>query len=246
MNTVQKWKIGLLSALLPTLLLIVLISIAAVVINFVIHMGPNEIQRKAEHYAQLSEYTPKNATVFFGDSITELCRIDDIYGEYSVKSDVPLVNRGISAETTGQMLERIDESIISIKPRNLVMLMGVNDLNQGVTQEQITDNIRQMISIVKEKSPETNIVLQAVYPTDPNRDSVYEKFQLNGRHNDTIRELNEKLAAMAKEEKVQFVDVTELIADENGNLRKEYTFDGLHPNVSGYLAVRDAIIEKLV
>lgn len=51
---------------------------------------------------------------------------------------------------------------------------------------------------------------------------------------------------MAAEENVRFLDVTALLADENGNLRNDYTYDGLHPNVSGYLAVRDAIVAELV
>lgn len=246
MNTAQKWKIGLLSAMLPTIIAALLAAVIVIVYRFVAQMGPNEIERKAQQYAQLAKYAPKNATVFFGDSITELCRIDDIYGEYSEKTGVAVVNRGISAETTTSMLRRIEESVISIRPKNLVMLMGVNDLNHGAKKEEITENIRQMIRLVKEKTPETNIILQGVYPTDPNRASFYERMQLKGRDNAAIRELNEMLAGMAEEERIRFVNVTDALADENGNLRKDYTFDGLHPNVSGYLAVREFIIAELL
>lgn len=242
----QKWKYGLIGAALPTVIVIVLVSVAAVVVNFVSEMGPNDISRKTEHYAQLAEYAPENATVFFGDSITELCSVEDIYAEYSEKSGSPVINRGISAETTDHMLERVEESVIALKPRNVVMLMGVNDLSAGVSQEKITNNIRQMIQLIKEKSPETNIVLQAVYPTGGERESLYENYQLGGRDSATVKALNEKLAAMAAEEKVRFLDVTNILADENGNLRNDYTYDGLHPNVSGYLAVRDAIVSELV
>lgn len=126
------------------------------------------------------------------------------------------------------------------------MLMGVNDLSADVPHEQITDNIRQMIKLIQEKSPETNIVLQAVYPTAGERESLYENFQLGGRDSATVKSLNEKISAMAAEEGVRFLDVTDLLADENGNLRTDYTFDGLHPNVSGYLAVRQSIIDCLV
>ena len=144
------------------------------------------------------------------------------------------------------MLERVEDSVIALKPRNVVMLMGVNDLSAGVPQEQITDNIRAMIQLIKEKSPETNIVLQAVYPTSGKRESLYENYQLGGRDSATVKALNEKLAAMAAEENVRFLDVTALLSDEDGNLRNDYTYDGLHPNVSGYLAVRDAIVAELV
>ncbi len=209
-------------------------------------MGPAEIERKTEYYAQLANCTPKDATVFFGDSITELCKLDSLYGEYSESTGTPVINRGISAETTNNMLKRVNASIISIQPKNLVMLMGVNDLNQGVSQEQITKNIRQIILAVQENSPQTNIVLQAVYPTNAERDSVYERFQLNGRDNETIRPLNEKLKRMAQEQDITFLDVTNLLTDKNGNLRQDYTFDGLHPNMNGYLAVKEEIIKALV
>ena len=75
------------------------------------------------------------------------------------------------------MLKRVEDSVIVMQPRNLVMLMGVNDLSQGVPQDQILYNIRSIIKLVQEKSPETNIVLQAVYPTGAERDSLYENFQ---------------------------------------------------------------------
>ncbi len=245
MHKKEKWKIGLLSAVLPTVTTVLLAAVIGFVYKEVAVMGSNQIRQKAESYMGLSENAPKNATVFFGDSITELCPLEDIYADYTAQTGVPVCNRGISAECTASMLERAESTVIPLQPRNLVMLMGVNDLNQGVPQEEITENIRQIILKVKAQSPQTHIVLQAVYPTDPERESLYERFQLKGRENAVIRSLNQKLAVMAKEENVTFLDVTPLLADGNGNLRKDFTFDGLHPNSQGYLAVRQSILDCL-
>lgn len=245
MEKKKKWKIGLLAALPPTLLASALFAIIVIVYRAVADMGDKRIRQKAQNYAALSDTATKHATVFFGDSITELCPLADIYASYIVRTGVQVCNRGISAECTASMLERLEDTVLSLQPRNLVMLMGVNDLNQGVSQEQITANIRQIIRLTKEKSPDTNIVLQAVYPVDPDRESLYEHFQLRGRENEKIRSLNEKLAALAVEETVSFVDVTDILADENGNLKKQYTYDGLHPNTQGYLAVSNQIIGYL-
>lgn len=246
MDTVQKWKVGLLSALLPTIIMILLLAIIIFVYQQIAVMGNTERVRKADHYAQLAEITPKNATVFFGDSITELCVSEDIYAEYTANTGVPVINRGISAECTDEMLKRIETNIVPLSPRNLVMLMGTNDLSYGRDEEEILSNIRQMLKIMKEKCPKTNIVLQGIYPTDPERDSLYQRFQLRGRENARICEFNKKLAELATEEGAVFLDVTPLLADENGNLKKEYTYDGLHPNVQGYMAVRDEIIKALI
>lgn len=246
MDTAQKWKIGLLSALLPTIIVILLLAIIIFVYQQIGVMGNTERVRKADHYAQLAEITPKNATVFFGDSITELCVSEDIYAEYTANTGVPVVNRGISAECTDEMLKRIETNIVPLSPKNLVMLMGTNDLSYGRDEEEIISNIRQMLKIMKEKCPKTNVVLQGIYPTDPERDSLYQRFQLRGRENTRICAFNQKLAALAAEEGAVFLDVTPLLADENGNLKKEYTYDGLHPNIQGYMAVRDEIIKTLV
>lgn len=246
MSKKSKWKIGLISAAAPTIISIALIAVIVTVYKEVSVMGNSQMQQKAENYEVLSKAAPKNATVFFGDSITELCSVEDIYSEYTQSTGVPVCNRGISSECTGGMLERIEESVIAIQPRNLVMLMGVNDLNQGVAKEQIINNVRQMITLVKKKSPQTNIILQAVYPTDQERKSLYERFQLNGRDNATIKVLNKMYLDLAIDEGITFVDVTDILADDSGNLRKEFTFDGLHPNAKGYIAVRDKIISALV
>ena len=70
MTVSEKLKIGILSALVPTVIAILLIAVIAAAVNFISEMGLGDIARKTEHYSQLAEYAPENATVFFGDSIT--------------------------------------------------------------------------------------------------------------------------------------------------------------------------------
>ena len=94
MTVSEKLKIGILSALVPTVIAILLIAVIAAAVNFISEMGLGDIARKTEHYSQLAEYAPENATVFFGDSITELCSVEDIYAEYSKSSGSPVINRG--------------------------------------------------------------------------------------------------------------------------------------------------------
>lgn len=103
-----------------------------------------------------------------------------------------------------------------------------------------------MITLTKQQSPKTHIILQAVYPINKtDRESLFDKFQLRDRDNHTIDELNEMLESAAKEEKITFLNVNSYLMDKNKELKKEYTFDGLHPNMQGYLAIRDAILKVL-
>ena len=235
--------VGMICVFVPILITIFLILF---VFNQVGKMGENEILHKTQNYEQLSQDSLKETTVFFGDSITELCPIEDLYATYTRKTGVPIINRGISAETTDSMLKRIEKTVLVMKPKNLVMLMGINDIAAKVDNQQIVNNIKQMITLTKQQSPKTHIILQAVYPINKtDRESLFDKFQLRDRDNQTIDELNEMLESLAKEEKITFLNVNSYLMDKNKELKKEYTFDGLHPNMQGYLAIRDAILNVL-
>ena len=235
--------VGMICAFVPILITIFLILF---VFNQVGKMGENEILHKTQNYEQLSQDSLKETAVFFGDSITELCPVEDLYAAYTRKTGVPIINRGISAETTDSMLKRIEKTVLVMKPKNLVMLMGINDIAAKVDNQQIVNNIKQMITLTKQQSPKTHIILQAVYPINKtDRESLFDKFQLRDRDNHTIDELNEMLESLAKEEKITFLNVNSYLMDKNKELKKEYTFDGLHPNMQGYLAIRDAILNVL-
>ncbi|MFR7590164.1 MAG: GDSL-type esterase/lipase family protein [Longibaculum sp.] len=235
--------VGMICASVPILITIFLILF---VFNQVGKMGENEILHKTQNYEQLSQDSLKETTVFFGDSITELCPVEDLYATYTRKTGVPIINRGISAETTDSMLKRIEKTVLVMKPKNLVMLMGINDIAAKVDNQQIVNNIKQMITLTKQQSPKTHIILQAVYPINKtDRESLFDKFQLRDRDNQTIDELNEMLESLAKEEKITFLNVNSYLIDKNKELKKEYTFDGLHPNMQGYLAIRDVILKVL-
>ncbi|WP_270524776.1 GDSL-type esterase/lipase family protein [Longibaculum muris] len=235
--------VGMICAFVPILITIFLILF---VFNQVGKMGENEILHKTQNYEQLSQDSLKETTVFFGDSITELCPVEDLYATYTRKTGVPIINRGISAETTDSMLKRIEKTVLVMEPKNLVMLMGINDIAAKVDNQQIVNNIKQMITLTKQQSPKTHIILQAVYPINKtDRESLFDKFQLRDRNNQTIDELNKMLESLAKEEKITFLNVNSYLMDKNKELKKEYTFDGLHPNMQGYLAIRDAILNVL-
>lgn len=166
--------VGMICVFVPILITIFLILF---VFNQVGKMGENEILHKTQNYEQLSQDSLKETTVFFGDSITELCPVEDLYATYTRKTGVPIINRGISAETTDSMLKRIEKTVLVMKPKNLVMLMGINDIAAKVDNQQIVNNIKQMITLTKQQSPKTHIILQAVYPINKtDRESLFDKF----------------------------------------------------------------------
>lgn len=243
MNKKKTWIVGIVCMLIP---IILTVGIAIFLFQGIATMGENEIRHKTVNYEEISKTSMKQTTVFFGDSITELCPVEDLYAMYTKQTGNPVINRGISAETTATMLKRIEKTVLVMEPKNLVMLMGINDIAQKVDNQQIINNIHQMITLTKQKSPHTHMILQAVYPVNKSeRGSLYDKFQLRDRDNETIHSLNQMLEELAVKENITFINVNSYLVNENGELRNEFTFDGLHPNMQGYLAIRDAIMKTL-
>lgn len=238
------WIIGIVSFIVPIIVFTFLVNF---VMKQVTMMGTEQRETKTKNYTELTTIAPKQATVFFGDSITELCPLEEIYAKYTQETGVPVINRGISGETTTTMVERFEDNVLGLQPRNLVLLMGVNDLSNNTSLEDIIINIQKMIQLTKTKSPETNIILQAVYPINKtDRKELYEDIQIGNRDNETILQLNQMLETLANKEEITFVNVTSYLANQQGELKQTYSYDGLHPNIAGYMAIRDKIINALV
>lgn len=242
----MKKKIVITVIITVLILIVVFVGFSKFLMDQVSLMGDNQRLSKEENYTELSKDSVENSTIFFGDSITEYCPLNEVYADYINQTGSIFINRGISGETTRSMLDRIESNVISLKPNNLVMLMGINDLGEGVQEEQILDNVSTMIDLVKAQSPQTNIILEAVYPINTSdRAFVYENVQIGNRTNEMIQSLNKQLETLAKQKEVQFLNVNELLEDENGELKKEYTTDGLHLTIEGYLAIKEKIVECL-
>lgn len=183
----------------------------------------------------------KGQTVLAGDSITELWNITDLFASYSKKTSLAVYNRGISGDTSDRLLERIRENVTVIEPKNIVLLIGTNDLGVGCDTNFTALNVRKILDIIKEDCPDAKVILQAVYPVN----SSIDKCMVGARKNSDIKIVNQKLKALAKEKNVIFADFTELLSDEKGKFKKEYTYDGLHPNARGFAVITDELLKIL-
>lgn len=159
----------------------------------------------------------EGSIVFLGDSITDFLNFDEFLPSYHI------VNRGIAGDTASGVLRRLGE-VISLRPRKLFLLIGTNDIGNDLRTPPIARNIREIVSRVQAKSPETGIYLQAVFPTR----------HFPSRPNAAIQELNAEIKAIAEEMHCTFVDLYPLLLDDvDGQLAEEYTVDGLHLSSSG-------------
>lgn len=172
--------------------------------------------------------------VFMGDSITDAWD-EPRYGEFFQPQT--FVNRGISGQTTQQMLIRFRPDVIALKPQVVVILAGTNDLagNTGpTTLEAIQDNLASMVELARVHK--IRVVLASLLPV-----SDYEKTadgrQINqtiGRPPEKIKALNEWMKNYAADNKLTFLDYYSAMIDAKGFLLDELSDDGLHPNEKGY------------
>ncbi|MEQ8791669.1 MAG: GDSL-type esterase/lipase family protein [Pirellulaceae bacterium] len=163
----------------------------------------------------------QNAVVFLGDSITQGwgATMDGSFDRLKV------ANRGISGDTTRGMLIRLEEDVLSLNPRAVVLLMGTNDLEEQAEPETIAANLKLIIAALKEHSTEMPIILCKVFPSSETKRRPTEK----------IKQINELYAAAVKgDPQVVVLETWALFADENGDAKKEEFPDLLHPNKAGY------------
>jgi lysophospholipase L1-like esterase len=194
-------------------------------------------QRILQDWANLSRYRPENAAVgapatgeqrvvFMGDSITD--GWGHRPGEFFPGR--PYINRGISGQTTPQMLVRFRPDVIALKPKAVVILAGTNDVagNTGPeTLEDIEGNLESMSQLAQANG--IRVVLASVMPV-----CDYIKPQTERRPPDKIVALNAWIKEYCARSGFVYLDYYSAMLDGNKMLKQELTFDGLHPNAAGY------------
>ncbi|HYW72179.1 MAG TPA: SGNH/GDSL hydrolase family protein [Pyrinomonadaceae bacterium] len=175
----------------------------------------------------------ESRVVFMGDSITDSWQNPRFGGFFPGK---PYVDRGISGQTTPQMLVRFRPDVIALHPRAVVILAGTNDLagNTGpMTLEEIEGNLVSMAELAKANS--IRVVFASLLPV-----SDYEMregkpiVQTVRRSPEKIKALNAWMKEFAANNKLTYLDYYSAMVDEKGFLRAELSEDGLHPNARGY------------
>ena len=186
------------------------------------------------HYRLRTAYfsvspSPKHSVVFLGDSITYGGDWSDLFPNSSA------VNRGIGGDSTKGLLRRLDQ-VVALKPAQIFLMIGTNDLCYNRSIPKITANYQAILERFRDELPETAVYVQSVLPFN---DTLFPENGL--RNNDEISELNEEIKKLAQQYHYPFIDLTSAFIDEDGRLQKEYTSDGLHLNKAGYLQWRQQI-----
>lgn len=211
-------------------------------------------QKIVQDWPNLKKYQKENAklptisfgierVVFMGDSITEFWSVlcpDFFIGK-------PYINRGISGQTSPQMLIRFRQDVVALKPTIVIILAGANDLagNTGPsTLEMIADNIFSMAELAK--TNQIKVILCSVLP-------AYDfDWKLGSFPAEKIVTLNTIIKKYADANEIPYLDYYSAMVNEQKGMKSDYSEDGVHPNKIGYevmnplaeKAIREAVLPK--
>ena len=185
------------------------------------------LARYREANAALANVDPQRV-VFMGDSITE-----GWAGQPFMHDNPHFVDRGISGQTTPQMLVRFRSDVLQLKPAVVHIMGGTNDVagNTGPeTEDEIFSCIVGMVQLAE--ANRIKVILASVPPTadfpwKPGLDPAPK-----------IRRLNARLKAYANSHAIIYADYWSTLAAGSGGMKAEYSEDGVHPNARGYAAMR--------
>ena len=194
---------------------------------------------RARDWANVARYREANRTlgtapqrvVFMGDSITDSWpqRVPDFF------AGKPYVGRGISGQTTPQMLVRFRRDVIELKPAVVVILAGTNDIagNTGpLTDEEIEGNLASMAELAKANG--IRVVLASITPVSAYHTSPTGIPQTSARPMARIQAINTWIKNYAAANSHIYLDYFSAMVDQSGVMQTDLSADDLHPNVKGY------------
>ena len=214
-------------------LFIVIICLCVYIVNL---KKPVEIQKEETIVLNDENY------VLLGDSITEQYPVSDFFS-----SDTPIVNSGFSGYKTTDLLEILDQSVYKYNPSAVFIQIGTNDLYDGqVDEDDIYNNIIKITKNIKKNRPYTKIYIESIYPINNEENDKINMHMVGSRNNKDIVDINEKLKDYCEESDVEYIDVYSELSDNKGDLKLDYTIEGLHLTNEGYSVVTNILKNYII
>lgn len=192
-----------------------------------------------KNYDKANLSAKKGQTLFVGSSLMEKFPIEKWEEAGEVTFSHYIYNRAVRATTTSFLLEHIESQIFNLEPSKIFINIGTNDIGFEIPEEEFLNNYDQILSQIESKLPQTQVYVMRYYPintVDFGQDSD-EKTLFETRSNEKFQKASDKIKKLADNHHFHFIDVNDGLSDENGNLKKELTFDGAHLNPAGYQLV---------
>lgn len=202
-----------------------------------------EQERKIKNYRYLNQTAKKGQILFTGSSLMEqfpVCELSSACG-----LDRLVYNRGVGGYTTDDFLREIDTVLFDLEPSKVFINIGTNDLREredgGDWMAHLLDNYEVVLRLCRERLPQAEIYLMAYYPVNGelSDDNPQAGMMLKVRTNENIALVNEHISQLAEAYGYHFINVNQGLTDEKGNLRADFTVEGVHMFAEAYGIVFD-------
>lgn len=193
------------------------------------------VSAQSEYWHQkvsLYEILPVKQTdiVFLGNSITDGGEFAELFDNSAIK------NRGIQSDVISGVRKRLSQ-ITAGHPSKIFLLIGINDISHNLSVTELVSRYESLVKDIRQQSPETDLYIQSVMPIN----NSFGRYKNLRNKEKTVSSLNMELKKIAERNNATYIDLHPALSDRNGNLRKEFTNDGLHLTGAGYKAWADHI-----
>lgn len=175
-----------------------------------------------------NQFEPAGQIVFIGSSVIEQHNFEAYF------PNTMILNRGIGGDYSDGIRERLDVSVFDVNPSKVFLYVGGNDYVQSRTPQEIADKVDQIIQLILNKMDASDVYLMSTYP-------INESKTASAHTNADIDLQNQLYEALATTYNITFVNVHDVVSDDNGQLVESYTSDGIHMNISAYSLISDVL-----
>ncbi len=194
---------------------------------------------RAKMYRRLNRCAQKGKVVLAGSSLCEQFPVNELLmdrGEAAV-----VYNRGISGDTIGGYRGRLEDCVYALEPGKVFINIGTNDMNgEAFDEAAFVASYRALLEEMRARLSKARIYVLSYYPVCGKLAARAEWSR--GRSNERVRSANRAVERMAGEMGLTWIDLGGLLEDEAGELREEYTMDGIHLFADAYALVLDRLL----
>lgn len=239
LNNRKEPKRGIFKLIKIIFFVVILALMIAAAVFFIKNNVHVEKEKKPEKVVEKSEVKTKEIDdnyLFVGDFHTLDFNFDDFDYHYVKVSEEDL--------TVVRLLEDLNEKIYKYNPSKVFLQLGIVDLDEERSVEEIIDKYREVIDKILENRPYAEIYVESVYPINKDLEEYDDKILDEDIENDDIVLLNKKLEEMCKAKKIKYIDLFKVLS-KDGKLKDDYTDNGVKLNKEAYDAIEKEI-EKIV
>lgn len=203
-------------------------------------------QDKLERFKRLNRYVRPGQVLFVGSSLMEQFPIHEL--AQGLGLPCMIYNRGVGGFTTQELLDAMDVCVYELRPAHVFINIGTNDLNgPDYRQEALIDRYARILRGIREHLPEAKLYLLAYYPvsTAVGGRLPYMKELLRHRTNERIQAANVAVRVLAEQFGAEFLDLNGPLYDGQGELKAEYTIEGMHMYANGYMPILEQLLPLL-